>query len=685
MNLKAILRAIGGVAFVLLPVFAQQAPKPKPAVPPAVDKAAAYYHFAMGHLHGELAGQYGARSAHVSQAIDHYRQAMKADPGATFIAEELADLYIQSNRLREGVNDAEAALRDNPDDLNSRRILGRIYTRLIGDTERGRVNEEMLRRAIEQFSKITEKMPSDVNSWLVLGRLHRVAQQSPEAQKAFSKALEVEPDNEEALTGLALVYSGLGDNKKAAELLKLVADKSPNLRTLMSLASSYEQMRDYALASETLRRALSMSPDNSDIKRALAQNLMLAEKYEDSITLFKELVAEEPKDVLSHLRLSQIYRQLNRYEEARQASDEAKKLEPTSLEVLYNEVGLLESDGKTSEAIAAMKAMLDSTSKRNYTDAEKNNRALLLERLGLLYRNNEQFKEAVEMFQQLGALDSALGARSAAQIVDTHRQAKAFAKAVEEADIALKKSPADRMIRMVRASALAELGRIDEAVADIRKLLDGNSDRETWLTVAQLYEKAKNYSEMAKAVDAAEKLSVTDEDKEGIYFMRGAMYEKMKRIEDSEKEFRKVLALNPDSASALNYLGYMLADRNVRLQEALDMIKKAVDMEPHNGAYLDSLGWVYFRLDRLEEAEDYLRRALNRAGKDPTIHDHLGDVYMKKGNLKDAISQWESAVALWGASSPSEHDPNEVAKIRKKLESARVRLAKEQAAGQRQP
>ena len=88
--------------------------------------------------------------------------------------------------------------------------------------------------------------------------------------------------------------------------------------------------------------------------------------------------------------------------------------------------------------------------------------------------------------------------------------------------------------------------------------------------------------------------------------MRGALFERQKKYDASEEAFRKVLALNPDHAGALNYLGYMLADRNVRLDEAYQMIQKAVDLEPENGAYLDSLGWVYYRQGKLTEAEGLL-------------------------------------------------------------------------------
>jgi tetratricopeptide (TPR) repeat protein len=133
----------------------------------------------------------------------------------------------------------------------------------------------------------------------------------------------------------------------------------------------------------------------------------------------------------------------------------------------------------------------------------------------------------------------------------------------------------------------------------------------------------------------------------------------------------------------LNYLGYMLADRNERLNEALEMIQKAVDMDPHNAAFLDSLGWVYYRLNRLEEAEDYLRRSLERGSRDATVHDHLGDVLVSRGNLKDAIAQWEIAVREWQSAAPSEMDPKAVAKIEQKLENAKVRLARESGQARR--
>jgi tetratricopeptide (TPR) repeat protein len=197
------------------------------------------------------------------------------------------------------------------------------------------------------------------------------------------------------------------------------------------------------------------------------------------------------------------------------------------------------------------------------------------------------------------------------------------------------------------------------------------------VSLAQIYEKAKNFPEMAKMLDSAENLSKGNDDKEPIIFMRGSMYERMKNFTAAESEFRKVLNINPDNAAALNYLGYMLADRNVRLEEAQDLIKKAVAQEPNNGAYLDSLGWVFYRLNKLPEAEQHLRRALEVMSRDATVHDHLGDVYFREGKIREAILQWQNSLKEWNSNAPTEVDHAEVAKVQKKLDDAKVRLARE--------
>jgi tetratricopeptide (TPR) repeat protein len=661
--------------------FAQQAPA-QPAA--QADKAGAYYNYSLGHLYAELAAAYGNRGEYFSKAAEAYRAALKADPKATFIAEELSDLYIQSGRLREAVLDAEDALKQNPNDLNSRRLLARIYTHLIGDSQTNQIDADMVKKAIEQYQKITEADAKDVDSWIMLGRLQKAVMNSTEAMAAYKKALELDADNEDAMTGLATVYADLGDNKAAADMLRKVADKDPNPRSLTSLANVYEQLKDYSLAAEMLRRALDQQPGNAELKMALAEDLLFSNQLDDALKLYQEAVSEDPKDIKAELRISQIYRQKQDFAKAREASDKAKEIDPNDLEVQFNDVNLLEAEGKIPDAIKTLKGILDATAKKTYSASERASRSSLLGTLGELERTIEQYSAAVDAFRQWADLDPDGAGRAEGEIIETYREAKDFPKAEAEADAAVKKFPKDHVVSATRSSVLSDLGKYDAAIAEARRLMDGKNDREVDFNLADIYEKSKNFTEMAKVLDAAEMLSQTNRDKQDIAFRRGAMYERMKNFSGAEAEFRKVLEIDPDNDAALNYLGYMLADRNIRLDEARDMISKAVTHEPNSGAYLDSLGWVYFRLNKLPEAEDKLRDAMRYMSRDPTVHDHLAEVYFKEGKIRDAIAQWQSSLREYQSGPPSDMDHAEMAKVQKKLEDAKVRLAKETGGGAKQ-
>src|SRR5271154_6748699 len=449
---------------------------PAPSTPPSstakADKAAAYYNYSLGHLYSELASAYGNRGDYFNKAVESYKAALKADPDATFIAEELSDLYIQSGRLREAVVEAEDQLKQNPNDLNARRLLARIYTRLIGDTQ-NRVDENMLKKAIEQWGKITEGDPKDIDSWLMLGRLDKIAQNSTDALKAYKKALEVDPDNEDALTGLAMVYTDLGDNKAAADLLRKVADKNPSPHSLVNLAGVYEQLKDYSLAAEMLRRALDQQPGNTDLKRPLAEDLLLSDQLDDALKLYRESIAEDPKDEHSLLRMSQIYRQKRDFAKAREAADKAKEIAPDDLEVQFNDVNLLEAEGKIPDAIKTLKSILDATTKKSYSASDKSSRSVLLQSLAELDRSVAQYSAAVDVFHQLAELDPDSGARIEAEIIETYREAKEYPKAEGEGETAAKKYPNDRYVTTARASVLSDLGKTDQALAETRKLLGG--------------------------------------------------------------------------------------------------------------------------------------------------------------------------------------------------------------------
>jgi tetratricopeptide (TPR) repeat protein len=359
------------------------------------------------------------------------------------------------------------------------------------------------------------------------------------------------------------------------------------------------------------------------------------------------------------------------------------------MEVVYNLALLNEVQGRSDEAERLLKKLLDETAKPaggEYTVREKANRAVFVERLGYLYRNQERFTEAEQYFRQLADLDSENSGRAVANVIDTLRQARQYQRAREEADAAVKKYPKDTTLKLTRASLLGDLGNVDEAVSALKAMLAGSeksetgadNQREVWGALAQIYERAHRFPEALEAAAKIESLASTKEQKETAYFLRGSILERAKKNDEAETWFRKALELNPDSPGTLNYLGYMWADKGMHLEEAVKMITRALEMDPQNGAYMDSLGWAYFRLNKMDLAEQYLLKATQRVSRDATIRDHLADVYYKTGRVREALREWQAAVNEFAKALPGENEPDDVAKVQKKLEDAKVRLAKEQ-------
>jgi Tfp pilus assembly protein PilF len=248
------------------------------------------------------------------------------------------------------------------------------------------------------------------------------------------------------------------------------------------------------------------------------------------------------------------------------------------------------------------------------------------------------------------------------------------------------KYPNDPQIRASLALLLGENQQTDEAVKLLEPGLNGSKeDRDIYLDLSQVYERGRRYSDAEQAARKAESFATDPQDNETAWLMLGAVYERQKQYDKAEEEFKKVLDVNPKNAQVLNYYGYMLADRGVRLDEAHDLIRRAVDMEPLNGAYLDSLGWVYFKQNKLEEAESMLRKAVEHEPHDPTIRSHLGDVYAKQGHMDQAAAEWEKSLNEWRRSLPADLESDKVAEVEKKLNQVKHRVAQKSPATDAKP
>ena len=649
------------------------------------DRAAAYYHYTLAHMYEEQVTIYG-RSELANRAMEEYRLAIEADPSSEFLTSGLAELYVKTGRIRDAVLQAQDILKRDPNNLEARKLLGRIYLRSLGDMPGGgNGSDNVLKLAIEQYEQIVKIEPDKVDDHLLLGRLYRLNNDLQKAENELKIAVKLDPDSEEAVTTLSLLYSDEGDTTHALQVLSSVPDKGRSAKLYAALGTTYEQRKDYKNAIDAYKHAIQLDRDNLDAIRGLAENLLNDGQIDAALDQYKVIADANPEDAQTYLRISEIYRRQGKYDEALESLKKAEAMVPDALEVPYNVAVVYQAQARYDEAEKVLQDLLKKTEKpeSSYSQSDRNNRGIFMERLGMVYRDQENYPAAVETFRKMLTLGDDNARTGYQNIIDTYRGAKQWPQATAAAKEAVQKLPNDRELRMVLDSQLADNGDPEKPLADVRSLLKGTpEDRDVYLRLAIMYTRLKRWSDAEEALNKAEQLSTKADDKEYVYFLRGDTYEHEKKYDDAEAEFKKVLAITPQSAAALNYLGYMNADRDVRLEESLNYIKLAVSLEPTNGAYLDSLGWAYFKLGKYDLAEENLTKASLRMGSDPTVQDHLGDLYQKTGRLKLAAAHWERAVEEWNKTVGPELDGDLFAATQKKLDAAKVRLAREDSGKQ---
>ena len=455
-----------------------------------------------------------------------------------------------------------------------------------------------------------------------------------------------------------------------------VADRTERME--FALGASYDQVKDPKQAAAAYRRALEMEPDNLDAQRGLASALLLDGQLDEAMKSLTIILAAEPQDVQSTIHVSEVQRRKGNYKEALVTLEKAKALAPDNPELVYNEALLYDSLGQYPQATAVLEKLLAGSShpEGNYSDQEKGNRYLFLDRLGTIYKEEGKPAEAIAAYKQIVALGGEFTVRGYQGEIDTYRDAHQFKEATATAAEAAKAMPKDKNVQLMYAQQMTDTGKVDEGLALAKaQLTGGPEDRDVHLALASMLIRLRQFKEALSELDIAGASATKPEEKRYVTFVRGELYDRSKQYGLAEAEFRKALATDPKDPTILNYLGYMLADRGEKLPEALEMIKTAVELDPQNYAYLDSLGWVYFKMGQNALAEANLHKAMERSSADATVHDHLGQVYEKTGRLKLAVGQWERAMTEYAQSLAADSDPADVEKVRHQLDGARVKLA----------
>ena len=694
-RLSLMMIAVASVAVAQTSQRSEASPEPKPAQPTQpvqhkVDKASAYYHYTLAHMYEEMVTAYG-RSDLAAKATEEYRQAIDADPSSEFLTSALAELYVKTGRIADAVREAQDIIKRDPKNLEAHKLLGRIYLRSLGDMPGGSGSDNILKLAIDQYEQITKLDPTSVDDHLLLGRLFRLNNDLQKAEGELQTAIKLDPNSEEAVTTLAMLYTDEGDTAHALKVLSSIPDSARSAKLYSALGAAYEQRKDYKNAIDAYKHAIVLDRDNLDAIRGLAENYLNDGQLEAALEQYKVIADSNPEDAQTYVRIAEIYRRQGKYDVALENLKRADTLVPDTMDVPYSIAAVYQAQGRYDEAAKILQDLIKKTEKSETgtSQADRNNRAIFVERLGMIYREQENYTAAVEAFRKMLTLGDENARSGYQEIIDTYRDAKQWPQATAAAKEAIQKLPNDRDLRMVLDAQLADTGQLDQAVADMRSMLKGGAeDRDVYVRLGIVYTRAKQWNDALQALAKAEEVSTKADDKAYVLFLRGDLYQRQKNFDAAEVEFKKVLSMtpptDPQAAATLNYLGYMNADRGVKLEESLNLIKQALTFEPNNPAYLDSVGWAYFKLGKYDLAEDNLNKAASHMGSDPTVQEHLGDLYQKTGRLKLAAAHWDRAVQEWNRTVPAEQDSEAFAKVQQKLDAAKVKLAKEDSSSKQQ-
>ncbi len=608
--------------------------------------AEAYYLYCLGRMNE---GQMNA-----SGATHYYIQAVERDPNAAYLHYALANVYWRANDSQKAVASATRAIQLDGELAAAHRLLANVYFR----QSRNREQRGLTELAISEFKETLRLEPRDGESRLGLAQLYLMRGQIDEASEQLEQQIDIDPNSSYALYLLAQVRREQGDVDKAADLLRQSIEAEPrHQRARLLLATLYEELGEFDHAAAVYREALDMAPRDPKLLQQLATSLAQAGRMEEAAAEFERVVEMEPDRAEALFGLALVRRDLRQPDQAEALLQRLLHLNPQHISGRSALAGVYEDKREYRAAIEELRNLL-SLPQDSYPLGR---RAEFLTHLGFAYQALAENPESVAAFEEARRLMTD-DPRFEAYVVQAHLAADDPAAAAEANKQALARFPGDPRLQILKAQVLYEEGYEEQGLKLLRDLSAASPDD------GMLAGAVANYLHGAKRFEEAEGFLENAIDRipedEQLLFQLGAVLERQGEVGPAEAAFSKVLTLNPESAGALNYLGYMLADRGNRLEESLGYIQQAVALDPYNGAYLDSLGWVYFRLGRLELAEENLLKAIERLRTTGVVYDHLGDLYYRKGDRDEAVRFWRKAME-------EEDDELEKDQVVQKIENAR--------------
>jgi tetratricopeptide (TPR) repeat protein len=644
---------------------AQSGSTARPSVPagraaPTADLApagGAYYEFLLG-LHLETMGD-------VSGALAAYERAERLDSSSAEIPAALAELYVRQDRSTDAVAAAERAIKANPESPEANWIIGRIYAAMSETADpRDPANADFAARAVPYLERADVVAHPAVR--FGLARLYMRVRDFAKAISVLVPYVAEQPDEPDAIELLAEAYQAAGRSDEAIALLEKSAPDAPDLYAV--LGQIYLGQQRWDDAAKALGEAVKRRTRNVTLRVQWATALLNTGSLDDARrarTVLEEVTAASATNLQALYLLAQAQRRTSDLTAAAGTARKMMTASPTGLAGPFVLAQVFEEQGEYRQAVETLEPVLAKTKDGAGTPADIDP-ARLWAQLGTAHQQLREFPQAIDAFTQARRLSPQNPAMDLLLV-----QALLAAGRIQEATGAIDRArgqyPRDLGLARLQARTLRLGGRFDQAVAVMKTAVGADADNPlAYIGLAEVYADGDRPSEAMAVLQDASARFPRDL---SIRFQLGAVFEHQKRYADAERVFRQVIADDPQHADALNYLGYMLAERGERLEESVQYVQRALELDPGNAAYLDSLGWAYYKLNRLDLADAPLREAGARMRSSSVVQSHLGDLLFKRGQYGDAIGAWQRALEGDGeAITRSE--------IQKKIDEARRRLGK---------
>ena len=647
------------VAAALIFLFAATPALAQTAAAPADDpKARALFEFLMARRAESEGDNAGALAA--------LERARKLDPTSAEISAEMAGFYSRQNRMSEAIAAAEQALKLDKNNVEAHQVLALVYSAWADGAAPAPSGQSVAMArtaAIEHLTAIqgTPVMATNPNLQMTLGRLQLRAGKADLAVPILEKVAQQVPWAAEPLVLLYEAQATMGRIDDAGQTLLAAAQINP--RYWATLGQFYERQDKWTEAAAAYEEAITGTEKPSrDVQIRYAAVLINTDDgAAKARTVLTDLLKGSPNDTRVLYLLSMAERRDGDVKAAETTARRILAIDPTSVSGLRALVSVLFERYDYKQVAEVVAPLMKDPARAKGREFEG---AAVLVQLGIAYQQLAAWDQAIAAYEAAKTL-TPRDAEIDAYLVQAHLTARRYDRAEAIARESLVRDPKQARLVRLRAQALLKAGK----AADANKLLEDAvakeaDNREYVVGLADLYADQKRTADAVRLLEQARKSFGDDQ---AIAMRIANVYEAAGQLEAAEKELRKLMADDPLNADALNSLGYMFADRGVRLPEAVELAERAVKIEPDNPAYLDTLGWALFKQGRTDEAAQPLGRAATTLTANSVIQDHHGDVLAKQGQTAAAIAAWERALAGDG-------EQIDRGAIEKKIKAARTRV-----------